>query len=99
MDKNMSYMFGLFQTDGHLSEQTQNRERVTNFGPSKTAKLSVYDREFREQLKSYGFPVGKKSDEIKPPEVDYIEADYVRGLINKVAILGVCKTFKILYNI
>lgn len=119
MDKDMSYIFGLFQTDGHLSEQSRNRgkfsieldtkdkdvinklneiitensyisyrERVTNFGPSKTAKLSVYDWEFRKMLKSYGFPVGKKSDEIKPPVVEYCELDYIRGLIDGDGSIG-----------
>lgn len=119
MDKNMSYIFGLFQTDGHLSEQTQNRgrfsieldikdediinklkeiitensyisyrKRETNFGQSKTAKLSVYDWKFREMIKSYGFPVGKKSDEIAPPSIDYIEVDYIRGLIDGDGSIG-----------
>ncbi len=29
MDKNMSYIYGLFQTDGHLYEQSRNRGKLT----------------------------------------------------------------------
>jgi len=120
MDNEMSYLFGLFQTDGHLSEDTRNRgkfsleidikdediikklnkiitvnssisyrKRITNFGPSSSVKISVYDYRFREQLKSWGFPVGKKSGIIRPPSTEYSEIDYIRGLIDGDGSIGI----------
>ncbi len=121
MDKNLSYLFGFLQADGHLHETTRNRgelsieilkrdenvllffdkllsentyisyrSRQTNFGYGEFIKLSIYDRSFRDSIKSYGFPIGKKDEIIEPPKnIEFSENDYVRGLIDGDGSLGI----------
>lgn len=120
MDENFSYLFGLFQADGNLYEQSRNRgrlsleilkrdeqiililmkqiefnsfvsyrSRTTNFGFGEYVKLSIYDRSFREKMKSLGFPVGKKDELIAPPIGEsFEERDYIRGIIDGDGSLG-----------
>ncbi len=62
-------------------------------GKIETVTLLICDLEFRNQFKSWGFPAGKKSDIIEPPQnVEYSEIDYVRGLIDGDGSLGVTGT-------
>lgn len=68
-----------------------SRKRKTNFGEITTVKLSIYDLEFRNMIKSFGFECGKKSDIIKPPLSEYSEPDYVRGLFDGDGSLGITK--------
>ena len=124
MNSFMSYVYGLLQTDGNLSESSRNRGRFTielairdqdileklqeglevnsylyertrktNFSESSTTlKLSIFDWEFRKQLKSYGFPIGKKDQIVEPPKETFIEVDYIRGLIDGDGSLGLTST-------
>jgi len=65
------------------------RNRTTNFGYGEFIKLSVYDKNFRDKIKSYGFPVGEKSDIIEPPiSTSFEENDYIRGMIDGDGSLG-----------
>lgn len=116
-----AYFFGFVQGDGHLSEQTRNRGKLTielcaddlilleifqtlfpihssissrirntNFKDNYTSNtLNFFNREFRTQLKKLGLPVGKKSDNIKPPIVLFSKVDYMRGLIDADGSLGI----------
>src|SRR5688572_6203933 len=93
-----AYLFGFLQGDGHLSETTRNRGRLTvelaerdaailerlagvlpcrshlsfrtrntNFRTgARTAVWSFHDRSMREEFKKLGFPVGCKSDDVRP---------------------------------
>lgn len=77
--------------DNIITENTyiSERHRKTNFGENDFIKLSIYDLDFRNKMKSYGFPVGKKDDLIEPPKnVEYSINDYVRGLIDGDGSLG-----------
>lgn len=68
------------------------RVRNTNFRDSYEAVTwSVSHRSFREELERLGLPVGPKSFLIKPPEVPYSAADYMRGLIDADGSLGIEK--------
>lgn len=115
-----SYIFGFFQADGSLSENTRNRGRLevelslrdidilqkikanlllnsslttrtrnTNFKNDYTsATLSLFDLKFRKSLIALGMPVGKKHLIIRPPEVEFCELDYARGLLDGDGSLG-----------
>lgn len=124
IDKNISYLIGLFQTDGSLYETTRNRgrfqielnirdsdiiykisnlikynyqistrDRITNFGESKTIILKVYNIEFRNLLNHWGIPAGRKSEIIAPPlhlhNLSII--DYIRGLYDGDGSVGFSK--------
>jgi hypothetical protein len=115
-----AYLYGLIQTDGHLSQDTRNRGKLriemsykdvdlleqlasvipyhnrlstrvrsTNFSADyKSATLSVYAKEFRDQLISLGMTFGQKSDLIDIPQYEFIQNDYFRGIIDGDGSLG-----------
>lgn len=120
-NNDFSYLIGLFQTDGSLSEDDRNRgklrlelnikdediiykitklikynykinkrERITNFGKSETIMITVNDINFRNLLKDWGIPVGKKSQTISPPihKTELSINDYIRGLYDGDGSLG-----------
>ena len=117
-----SYAYGLFLSDGSLSEESRNRgrlsislkksdenilykikdificnsyistrERVTNFGYIEETTLRIYDINFRNKLKEYGFPVGKKAHICNVPSKTYIENDFYRGFVDGDGSLGFTK--------
>ena len=50
-------------------------------------------RAFRDRMKSYGFPVGKKDTIVAPPPLGkFSEIDYMRGLIDGDGSLGITQT-------
>lgn len=65
------------------------RVRTTNFGKNYESVIwTVCDKGFRDCLKDWGFPVGKKSEIIKTPCVEFSQTDYFRGLIDGDGSLG-----------
>lgn len=65
------------------------RVRTTNFGKNyESVVWTVCDKRFRDCLKEWGFPVGKKSEIIKTPCAAYSQADYFRGIIDGDGSLG-----------
>lgn len=117
----VAYMFGFLMGDGHLSETTRNRGRLsaevsvrdemilhrftelvpcktyfsyrsrkTNFASrSDTVIWTLHDRHVREAFKAYGFPVGRKSESVRPPPCAYSVRDYLRGWIDADGSVGV----------
>ena len=74
-----------FKTLFEVNSIYKERFRETNFTSKKKAgycSFSIYDLNFRNELKEYGFPVGKKSDIISPPLKEFSEIDFIRGLID-----------------
>ena len=123
-NKEMSYLVGLFQTDGNLYETDRNRgkfklelnirdediiykisnlikynykiskrERITNFGESSTISITVCNINFRNLLKDWGVPAGKKSEIIEPPfhKSELSTNDYIRGLYDGDGSIGYTK--------
>lgn len=71
--------------NSYITERTKN----TNFSKNYTSVcLKIYDLDFRKNIKSFGFPVGKKSEIIEPPKTKFVEPDYIRGLIDGDGSLG-----------
>ncbi|MER6301125.1 LAGLIDADG family homing endonuclease [Kitasatospora sp. NPDC001539] len=65
------------------------RTRSTNFGAEHTSATStVSAREFREELRELGLPVGRKSEVVAPPTVPFSQRDYLRGLIDADGSVG-----------
>lgn len=90
-DKDILYsMKELFSVNSSYKE----RFRKTNFTNGKLygyCSLSIYDLDFRNELKSYGFPSGKKSLIVREPNVPFSEIDFVRGLIDGDGSVGFTK--------
>lgn len=114
-----AYFYGFMLTDGHLTEESRNRgkltielsiidehilnefrtlfpinstqfrrTRKTNFGICEGCGFSIFDLSFRNELKEYGFPAGKKSDIIDKPIKEFSEIDFIRGLIDGDGSIG-----------
>ena len=115
-----AYLYGLIQTDGHLSKDTRNRgklriemsykdadvlevlagwipyhtkistrTRSTNFAAEyKSVILSVYAKEFRDELAHLGMNFGEKSKIIDVPNCAFSKADYFRGIVDGDGSLG-----------
>jgi hypothetical protein len=115
-----AYLYGLIQTDSHLSQDTRNRgklriemsyrdvdvleqlasvipyhtrlcvrTRSTNFSADyKSAMLSVYAKEFRDELISLGMMSGEKSEMIDVPRCEFSQTDYFRGILDGDGSLG-----------
>jgi hypothetical protein len=65
------------------------RIRSTNFSSEyKSVVLSVYAREFRDELVSLGLMSGGKSEAVDVPHCEYAKADYFRGIIDGDGSLG-----------
>src|SRR5437867_2983943 len=70
---------------------TSASETRTSKKGYETSLLSIFDREFREQLQMWGLPVGRKSRIVKPPDGLVSEVDYVRGLVDGDGSLGLTR--------
>jgi hypothetical protein len=116
-----AYMFGFLQCDGHLTESTRNRGRLsvelsirdvdllkrfqelvahpssittrtrtTNFSRRHTSAIwTLCALEARRELIDLGLPVGRKSELVRPPSVEFSENDYLRGLADADGSVGV----------
>ena len=119
-----AYMFGFLQCDGHLSQNTRNRGKLsvelsavdrsllerfrdlvpfpssittrtrrTNFSEQHTSVVwTVCYLEFRRELIALGLPVGKKSQVVHPPSVEFSIVDYLRGLVDADGSVGLTST-------
>lgn len=66
------------------------RTRRTNYAAvHSSVTLCVYDKHFRDTLKSLGLPAGKKSDLVQPPQAPFCEIDYFRGVLDADGSLGI----------
>lgn len=65
------------------------RRRKTNFKDEyESAAWTVYDLAFRQTLLALGMPEGRKSAIVAPPQVEFSQADYYRGLVDADGALG-----------
>ena len=66
------------------------RKRTTNFGISDSITLSANELQFRNLLKDWNVPAGKKSQTISPPlhKTELSINDYIRGLYDGDGSLG-----------
>lgn len=64
------------------------RSRATNFGEATFYCLNIFDRSFRESFSNWGFPVGRKSNKVSAPDVDYSDRDFFRGVIDGDGSIG-----------
>ncbi len=90
-DKNILYQMKDFF---NVNTTYRERKKITKFSKNKkyeTCILSIYDFNFRHELKSYGFPVGKKSYIASPPNTNFNEIDFVRGLLDGDGSVGFTK--------
>jgi hypothetical protein len=72
-----------------FNSSIRRRVRTTNFGKNyESVVWTICDKRFRDCLKDWGFPVGKKSEIIKTPCASYSQNDYFRGLIDGDGSLG-----------
>lgn len=59
------------------------RRRKTNFKDGhESAVWTVYDLAFRQTLLALGMPEGRKSGIVKPPQVEFSQPDYYRGIVD-----------------
>ena len=65
-----------------INSYISHRKRKTNFGIIDETTLKIYDLNFREKFKSYGFPVGKKSNICTIPNDKFQINDFYRGFID-----------------
>jgi hypothetical protein len=70
------------------------RERVTNFGPHRSATWTVNDLAFRRELTDLGLFAGRKSVTVAPPPGPFSVRDYARGLIDGDGSVGFTSTGK-----
>jgi len=67
-----------------------DRIRDTNFKKNNKAyTFNIYNISFRNELNALGIPYGKKSEIISPPEGNFLERDYIRGLIDGDGSVGI----------
>ena len=72
-----------------FNSSISRRVRTTNFGVNYESVIwTVCDKRFRDCLKDWGFPAGKKSEIIKPPCASYSPSDYFRGLLDGDGSIG-----------
>lgn len=65
------------------------RRRKTNFKDGhESAAWTVYDLAFRQTLLALGMPEGRKSGIVRPPEVEFSQPDYYRGIVDADGALG-----------
>lgn len=66
------------------------RTRDTNFKKSSTTyTFSNYQREFRDMLIDYGYPIENKKENFTTPNGEYSEADFWRGVIDGDGSIGI----------
>jgi len=68
------------------------RERITNFGPHRSAILTVSNLQFRLELVELGLPAGRKSATVAPPTVPFSARDYLRGVVDGDGSVGFTST-------
>ena len=68
------------------------RERLTNFGPHRSAIWTVCDLAFRRELVELGLPAGPKATTVAPPTAAISVRDYLRGLIDGDGSVGFTRT-------
>lgn len=89
----------LNKTDCHLIDEfadllavkssISSRTRNTNFKEDyESYSLIIFNKDFRKELESYGFPSGKKSNKIKIPNCGMSVKDFWRGVIDADGSLG-----------
>jgi len=67
-----------------------NRTRDTNFKAHyRSYTFNIYDLKFRKELYKLGVPHGKKSKDISFPKDNFLERDYIRGLIDGDGSVGI----------
>jgi len=72
-----------------FNSSINRRVCTTNFGVNYESVIwTVCDKRFRDCLKDWGFPAGKKSEIIKPPCASYSPSDYFRGLLDGDGSIG-----------
>lgn len=65
------------------------RRRETNFKDGyESVVWTTYDLAFRQSLLALGMPEGRKSGIVKPPEVEFSQPDYYRGIVDADGALG-----------
>lgn len=65
------------------------RMRDTNFKKDNISYvLGIFNMKFREEINKLGIPYGKKSEIISPPNNNFNERDYIRGLVDGDGSLG-----------
>lgn len=65
------------------------RVRDTNFKNNyRSYVLGIFNMAFRKEINQLGIPYGKKSEIISPPNDDFNERDYIRGLIDGDGSIG-----------
>jgi hypothetical protein len=73
----------------HSSSSITRRTRATNFSKEhSSATLRVYDKQFRDELKSLGLTAGKKSNLVELPRLPFSKVDYFRGVLDADGSLG-----------
>ena len=73
INKDTSYLIGLFQTDGNIYETTRNRGKAT-------IELSVKDEDIIEKIKNlipYNYNITKRTRTVSIGKYDYIDKEYV----------------------
>ena len=75
-----------------LYSRVSYRERVTNFGPHRSATWTVNDLGFRRELVELGLPAGRKSATVAPPTGRFSTRDHLRGLIDGDGSVGFTRT-------
>ena len=72
------------------SGSLSSRRRTTNFCQSyESAILRFCDLRLRRQLHDWGYPSGKKSDTVGPPQCEYDESGFWRGVLDGDGSMGV----------
>jgi hypothetical protein len=85
-DKKLLEQFSkMFLCHSSLTTRTRN----TNFKQNYTSVTwRIFDWDFRKELKSLGYPVGKKSEIVCVPTTYFIEKDYYRGIVDADGSVG-----------
>jgi len=88
-DSDLIKKYNLLFPDSKIHKRTRY---VKNFDiTSNYIDIIFCNKLFRDELKSYGFPVGKKSEIVSLPTCEFSEPDFWRGVIDGDGSLGVVK--------
>ena len=75
-----------------FSSSIKKRIRNTNFKKNYESRaIRIFPKEFRDELLKLGLSPGKKFLNVFPPECDFCERDYIRGLIDGDGSVGTTK--------
>lgn len=92
LQKTDEYILHKFKSLFNVYSSITYRTRDTNFCKDYSCVTwSVSNKDFRDQLESSGIPVGKKSNIVNIPTVNFSEIDYFRGIIDGDGSLGFTK--------